>query len=121
MDALKNAVDYGIIGLLLALSVWCVAVAGERWLFYRRVDLGGISFTANVGNRTDQASRRNRHGRRQCALHRPARNRAGHHAHVPYDGHIRHNGGEYDHDRTQSGVEGDSRRTACGDSLRRHE
>ena len=40
MDALKNAVDYGIIGLLLALSVWCVAVAVERWLFYRRVNLG---------------------------------------------------------------------------------
>jgi biopolymer transport protein ExbB len=39
MDALKNAVDYGIIGLLLALSVWCVAVAVERWLFYRRVDV----------------------------------------------------------------------------------
>jgi len=39
MDALKNAVDYGIIGLLLVLSVWSVAVAIERWLFYRRIDL----------------------------------------------------------------------------------
>lgn len=39
MDALKNAVDYGIIGLLLALSVWSVAIAIERWLYYRRVDL----------------------------------------------------------------------------------
>ncbi|HJU05068.1 MAG TPA: TonB-system energizer ExbB [Nitrospiraceae bacterium] len=39
MEALKETVDYGVIGLLLALSVWCVAVAVERWLFYRRVDL----------------------------------------------------------------------------------
>ena len=39
MDALKNAVDYGIIGLLLVLSVWSVAVAIERWLFYRHIDL----------------------------------------------------------------------------------
>lgn len=39
MDALKHAVDYGIIGLLLALSLWSVAVAVERWLFYRRVNL----------------------------------------------------------------------------------
>ena len=39
MNALQNVVDYGIIGLLLALSVWTVAVAVERWLFYRRVDL----------------------------------------------------------------------------------
>lgn len=39
MDALKHAVDYGIIGLLLALSLWSVAIAIERWLFYRRVDL----------------------------------------------------------------------------------
>ncbi|MFM8551980.1 MAG: TonB-system energizer ExbB [Nitrospiraceae bacterium] len=39
MDALKETVDYGVIGLLLALSLWAVSVAVERWLFYRRVDL----------------------------------------------------------------------------------
>jgi biopolymer transport protein ExbB len=39
MDVLKNAVEYGIIGLLIALSIWSVAVAIERWLYYRRVDL----------------------------------------------------------------------------------
>ncbi|HEX9741599.1 MAG TPA: TonB-system energizer ExbB [Nitrospiraceae bacterium] len=39
MDALKETVDYGVIGLLLVLSVWSVAVAVERWLFYRRVDV----------------------------------------------------------------------------------
>lgn len=32
-------VDYGVIGLLLALSIWSVAIAVERWLFYRRVDV----------------------------------------------------------------------------------
>jgi biopolymer transport protein ExbB len=39
MEALKETVDYGVIGLLLALSIWAVAVAIERWLFYRRVDV----------------------------------------------------------------------------------
>jgi biopolymer transport protein ExbB len=39
MNTLQNLVDYGVIGLLLALSVWTVAIAVERWLFYRRVDL----------------------------------------------------------------------------------
>jgi biopolymer transport protein ExbB len=39
MNALQDLVDYGVIGLLIALSVWTVAVAVERWLFYRRVDL----------------------------------------------------------------------------------
>ncbi|MBM4119384.1 MAG: TonB-system energizer ExbB [Nitrospira sp.] len=39
MEGLKEAVDYGVIGLLLALSVWSVAVAVERWVFYRRVDV----------------------------------------------------------------------------------
>ncbi|MDF0668400.1 MAG: TonB-system energizer ExbB [Nitrospira sp.] len=39
MDALKDLVDYGIIGLLLALSLWALAVAVERWLYYRRVSL----------------------------------------------------------------------------------
>ncbi len=43
MDALKDAVDYGVIGLLLALSVWSVAVAVERWLFYRRIDLAAFA------------------------------------------------------------------------------
>lgn len=38
MYALQNLVDYGVIGLLLALSVWAVAVAVERWQFYQRVD-----------------------------------------------------------------------------------
>ncbi len=38
MDVLKEAVDYGIIGLLLLLSLWSVAIAIERWLYYRRVD-----------------------------------------------------------------------------------
>ena len=43
MDALKDAIDYGVIGLLLVLSVWSVAVAIERWLFYRRVNLSHFS------------------------------------------------------------------------------
>lgn len=37
MDALKHVVDYGVIGLLVALSLWALAVAMERWLYYRRV------------------------------------------------------------------------------------
>lgn len=39
MEILKETVDYGVIGILLVLSVWCVAVAVERWLFYRWVDV----------------------------------------------------------------------------------
>ncbi len=37
MDVLKDLVDYGIIGLLLALSLWALVVGGERWLYYQRV------------------------------------------------------------------------------------
>ncbi len=43
MDALKDAIDYGIIGLLLVLSVWSVAVAIERWLFYKQVNFAQFS------------------------------------------------------------------------------
>ncbi|CUS31323.1 Biopolymer transport protein ExbB [Candidatus Nitrospira nitrosa] len=43
MDALKDVIDYGVIGLLLVLSVWSVAVAIERWLFYKRVDFSRFS------------------------------------------------------------------------------
>jgi len=37
MDGLKVAIEYGVIGLLLALSIWAVAVAIERFGWYRRV------------------------------------------------------------------------------------
>ncbi len=43
MDALKDIIDYGVIGLLLVLSVWSVAIAIERWLFYRRINLSQFS------------------------------------------------------------------------------
>lgn len=36
----SNGVDVGIFGVLLLASIWAVAVAGERWLFFRRVDVG---------------------------------------------------------------------------------
>lgn len=38
MDSSTVLIDYGIIGLLLALSIWALAVGVERWRFYRRVD-----------------------------------------------------------------------------------
>lgn len=37
MEGLKGLVDYGVIGLLLGLSIWAVAVAIERFGYYRRV------------------------------------------------------------------------------------
>ncbi|WP_447970611.1 TonB-system energizer ExbB [Nitrospira sp. M1] len=39
MNSLHAVVDYGVIGLLIALSIWALAVATERWLFYRRLNL----------------------------------------------------------------------------------
>ena len=39
MEALKHMIEYGVVGLLLVLSVWTLAVAVERWLFYRRVEI----------------------------------------------------------------------------------
>jgi biopolymer transport protein ExbB len=40
---LKDVIDYGVIGLLLVLSVWSVAVAIERWLFYKRINVSQFS------------------------------------------------------------------------------
>jgi biopolymer transport protein ExbB len=37
MEWLKYAIDYGIIGLLLLLSVVSMTIAIERWLVYRRI------------------------------------------------------------------------------------
>jgi biopolymer transport protein ExbB len=38
VDGLKHVVDYGVIGLLIVLSLWTLAVGVERWLYYRRVN-----------------------------------------------------------------------------------
>jgi len=39
MHLLKELVDYGIIGLLLLLSFFAVAIAFERWSFYRKIEV----------------------------------------------------------------------------------
>ena len=38
MDWLHSAIDYGIIGVLIAMSILSVSVAIERKLYYRRLD-----------------------------------------------------------------------------------
>ncbi|MEW5770974.1 MAG: TonB-system energizer ExbB [Pseudomonadota bacterium] len=43
MEGLKAVVDYGVIGLLLSLSVWSVAVAVERFGFYRRAGIAAYA------------------------------------------------------------------------------
>jgi biopolymer transport protein ExbB len=39
MHNLKEFVDYSIIGLLLLLSFFAIAIALERWSFYRKVEV----------------------------------------------------------------------------------
>lgn len=39
MDWLQGALDYGIIGILVAMSIAAVALAVERWLVYRAIDI----------------------------------------------------------------------------------
>jgi biopolymer transport protein ExbB len=39
MHLLKELVDYGIIGLLLLLSFFAIAIAIERWSFYKKVEV----------------------------------------------------------------------------------
>lgn len=39
MSHLKEWVEYGVLGLLLALSVWAVAIAITRFYHYRRIDV----------------------------------------------------------------------------------
>jgi len=39
MESIREAVDYGVIGLLVFMSVVATAIAVERWLFLRSVKL----------------------------------------------------------------------------------
>lgn len=39
MSLLQTAIDYGILGLLGALSIVSLALTGERWWFYRSVEV----------------------------------------------------------------------------------
>ncbi len=38
MERLKEAIDYGVIGVLILMSVVSVGVALERWFFFRRLN-----------------------------------------------------------------------------------
>jgi len=46
MAWMTTLIDYGVIGLLILLSIWSVAVAFERFSYYRRVQVS--SFTSAV-------------------------------------------------------------------------
>jgi biopolymer transport protein ExbB len=39
MEWLRNVIDYGVIGILVLVSIVAIAIAIERKLFYRRVDI----------------------------------------------------------------------------------
>ncbi len=39
MEGIREAVDYGVIGILILMSVAALTVAIERWLFFRSIDL----------------------------------------------------------------------------------
>lgn len=39
MSNLKDLVEYGVLGLLLVLSIWAVAIAIGRFAHYRRIDI----------------------------------------------------------------------------------
>ena len=101
MDSLKNVIDYGVIGLLLALSIWAVAVAVERWLFYRRVDpaqfhdlhLFEIALTKRLVIIGTIAANAPYIGLLGTVL--------GIMLDLPDDGHFRHDGGQHDHDRIE--------------------
>lgn len=43
MDWLANGIDYGVIGLLIILSIWVVAIGIERMLFFRQITLKEVS------------------------------------------------------------------------------
>ena len=39
MELLKAAIDYGIMGLLIAMSIGSLSIAIERYLFYKKINL----------------------------------------------------------------------------------
>lgn len=39
---LSGLIDYGVIGLLVFLSILVVAIGLERWMFYRQVDIHAV-------------------------------------------------------------------------------
>ena len=51
MQNLKAAVEWGVMGVLLALSIWALAVAMARWHHLRRVDVR--TYTSRVRLETE--------------------------------------------------------------------
>ena len=86
-----------LIGLLIALSVWSVAVAVERWLYYRRVDLSQFSDAQTF----EMALTKRLVIIGTVAANAPYIGLLGtsmRSDNIPYHGHIRHDGRQYHHD-----------------------
>ncbi len=48
MGHITTLIDYGVIGLLVLLSVWAFAVVVERWMFFRRINLSRLASLNNL-------------------------------------------------------------------------
>lgn len=55
IEQIKEVVDYGIIGLLVLMSIIVVAFAIERWLFFRSVD--PLSYKSKIALELDLMKR----------------------------------------------------------------
>ena len=43
MEILKNIIDYGIMGILIAMSIGSFSIAIERFLYYKKLDLNNFT------------------------------------------------------------------------------
>ena len=107
MDALQPIVDYGVIGVLIVLSLWALAVAVERWIFYRRVKPTQFDDIQTMEIALTKRARGDRDRDSQCALYWFAGNSVRDHVDVSYYGYVRHDGCGNHHGRPQLGAQGE--------------
>jgi len=118
MSILSDVVDYGVIGFLLLLSVWAVAVAVERWSLYRRIDVA--PFPSALALETELTRRLTIIG--TIAANAPYIGYGvWHHGDISYHGYAGHHGREFHYGGAESCSQGHGHGIDSGHPLRSHE
>ncbi len=117
MNVLTHLVDYGIIGAAGCTQPMGIGRGVGTVALLSTCDAQSVREHSDYGNSPDKATGGHRNGGSQCALYRALGNRVGHHVDVPYDGHLRDDGGRCDYGGIKFGAQGDGYWVAGGDPM----
>ena len=104
MEWLHYVVDYGIIGLLVAMSIIAFSIGIERYLVFKKVRIEDYQDRKSLELYLTRKTSHYCHCRQQCTLYRTLGHCFRHHAHFLHHGQIGIYGHWQNHDQSCPGA-----------------